>query len=169
MWGIGYNPNDICYLLNSCLYQACCLSGACYQNIVSIFLPERSVKLSGRPFQEQNLFSGCWLCTLAQLVVRDKFSVKKKRSIKQRLHATLQVLYLHGNQISQLSEVTKLQKVGKLTKLTLHGNPIQQRLAYRPYILAHMTHLKALDFSPVTQEDKNTATVWLRGHKVRKA
>jgi hypothetical protein len=36
-----------------------------------------------------------------------------------------QVLYMHGNNISRLSEVRKLAALPALQKLTLHGNPVR--------------------------------------------
>lgn len=43
----------------------------------------------------------------------------------------LQMLYLHANQISKLSEVKKLGKLPALQKLTLHGNPIAELPHYK--------------------------------------
>ena len=43
----------------------------------------------------------------------------------------LQMLYLHANQISKLSEVKKLGKLSGLQKLTLHGNPIAELPHYK--------------------------------------
>ena len=37
----------------------------------------------------------------------------------------LQILYLHGNTITNLNEVDKLIELPNLKKLTLHGNPIE--------------------------------------------
>ena len=38
---------------------------------------------------------------------------------------SLQILYLHGNQIKTLGEVDKLGNMPQLSKLSLHGNPIE--------------------------------------------
>lgn len=43
----------------------------------------------------------------------------------------LQMLYLHANQITKLSEVKKLGKLAGLQKLTLHGNPIAELPNYK--------------------------------------
>uniref|UniRef100_A0A3B4ZFF0 Leucine-rich repeat-containing protein 51 n=1 Tax=Stegastes partitus TaxID=144197 RepID=A0A3B4ZFF0_9TELE len=43
----------------------------------------------------------------------------------------LRVLYLHGNQIGQLSEVDKLVQLQHLHTITLHGNAIENCKGYR--------------------------------------
>lgn len=43
----------------------------------------------------------------------------------------LQMLYLHANQITKLSDVKKLGKLSGLQKLTLHGNPIAELPHYK--------------------------------------
>ena len=40
---------------------------------------------------------------------------------------SLKILYLHANGIDDLDEVQKLSTIGTLLKLTLHGNPIEQK------------------------------------------
>ena len=43
----------------------------------------------------------------------------------------LQMLYLHANQITKLSELKKLGKLQHLQKLTLHGNPVAELPHYK--------------------------------------
>ncbi|XP_053312573.1 leucine-rich repeat-containing protein 51 [Spea bombifrons] len=74
----------------------------------------------------------------------------------------LSVLNLHGNSISQLSEVDKLASLPNLKSLTLHGNPIESEKGYRNYILSVLPQLKSLDFSGVTKQERATADVWRR-------
>ncbi|KAH9505689.1 hypothetical protein Btru_055507 [Bulinus truncatus] len=69
----------------------------------------------------------------------------------------LKILYLHGNDISDLKEVNKLSACPKLTKLTLHGNEIEKIKGYRFLVLAILPNLINLDFSIVTKGDKMTA------------
>jgi len=38
---------------------------------------------------------------------------------------SLQILYLHGNSIKDITEVDKLAKLASLRKLALHGNSIE--------------------------------------------
>ena len=63
----------------------------------------------------------------------------------------MQVLYLHGNVIAKLSDAGKLAALPKLTKLTLHGNPVCGAPAYRMYLPAHLPRLKSLDFGCITK------------------
>ncbi|XP_077154996.1 leucine-rich repeat-containing protein 51 isoform X2 [Ranitomeya variabilis] len=74
----------------------------------------------------------------------------------------LSVLNLHGNGISDLSEVHKLAALPDLRSLSLHGNPIETERGYRSYILSLLPNLKTLDFSAVTHQDRVTADVWRR-------
>ncbi|XP_043928954.1 leucine-rich repeat-containing protein 51 [Protopterus annectens] len=76
----------------------------------------------------------------------------------------LQVLNLHGNSIAKLSEVDKLGALPNLKRLTLHGNPIETEKGYRNYVLSVLPHLKSLDFSSVTKQERATAEMWKRTH-----
>ena len=40
----------------------------------------------------------------------------------------LQILYYHGNAVSELKEVDTLSRIKTLIKLSLHGNPIDQNI-----------------------------------------
>jgi len=40
----------------------------------------------------------------------------------------LQILYYHGNAVSELKEVETLSRIQTLTKLSLYGNPIDQNV-----------------------------------------
>jgi len=40
----------------------------------------------------------------------------------------LQILYYHGNDVSELKEVDTLSRIKTLIKLSLHGNPIDQNI-----------------------------------------
>ncbi|XP_006628202.1 leucine-rich repeat-containing protein 51 [Lepisosteus oculatus] len=75
----------------------------------------------------------------------------------------LRVLYLHGNSISRLSEVDKLAALPHLQSLTLHGNTLENEKDYRNYVISALPHLKSLDFSAVTKQDRVTAQIWRRG------
>ena len=72
----------------------------------------------------------------------------------------LTMLYLHGNQIDEISEVDKLSKLPKLKSLTLHGNPIEIIPGYRYYVLSRVTHLQTFDFGGITKADKATTETW---------
>lgn len=68
----------------------------------------------------------------------------------------LQILYLHGNQINDISQIDQLVPLTRLRKLTLHGNPIENTKGYRFLVLSKLPHLQSLDFSCVTKADKMT-------------
>ncbi|KAM6946390.1 leucine-rich repeat-containing protein 51 [Aplochiton taeniatus] len=74
----------------------------------------------------------------------------------------LRVLYLHGNGISKLSDVDKLGALSYLHTLTLHGNPVENELVYRRYIIAILPHLKTMDFSAVTRQERIMSQIWYR-------
>jgi len=74
------------------------------------------------------------------------------------LFPELRMLYLHGNAIEKISEVDKLKSVEHLHTLTLHGNPIEMAGSYRFQVLAKLPYLKTLDFSAVTNQEKNLST-----------
>jgi Leucine-rich repeat (LRR) protein len=66
----------------------------------------------------------------------------------------LKSLHLHGNYISDLEEVRKLNDLEHLISLTLNGNPIEEIKGYRLYVLGLMFQkhetLKKLDSVPVS-------------------
>ncbi|XP_076240756.1 leucine-rich repeat-containing protein 51 [Calliopsis andreniformis] len=69
----------------------------------------------------------------------------------------LKILYLHGNNISDINDVLKLKKLLNLRSLTLHGNPIENLPCYRGYIVHILPQLTALDFSAVLITEKKKA------------
>mmetsp|Transcript_32181 Transcript_32181/g.96091 ORF Transcript_32181/g.96091 Transcript_32181/m.96091 type:complete len:210 (-) Transcript_32181:82-711(-) len=81
----------------------------------------------------------------------------------------LQVLYLHGNQVWHLSEVLKLQQLPQLRKLTLHGNHIAEQKNYKLWVLAHLPNLRSLDFSTVTNLDRDKVDTWFKGYQKAQA
>ncbi|XP_069131499.1 leucine-rich repeat-containing protein 51-like [Argopecten irradians] len=79
----------------------------------------------------------------------------------------MQILYYHGNQISDLKEINKLQGLKNLRKLTLHGNPIENDKSYKQYVVSVLPQLEYLDFSLITKADRRTAGTWNRGNNNR--
>ncbi|XP_076679605.1 leucine-rich repeat-containing protein 51 isoform X2 [Andrena cerasifolii] len=69
----------------------------------------------------------------------------------------LKILYLHGNNISNINDVTKLKTLHKLKSLTLHGNPVENLPYYRGYIVHVLPQLVMLDFSAVLTTEKKRA------------
>ncbi|XP_060064831.1 leucine-rich repeat-containing protein 51-like [Ylistrum balloti] len=72
----------------------------------------------------------------------------------------LQILYLHGNQIKDLKEIEKLQRLKNLRRLTLHGNPVEKEKNYKQYVVSMFPNLLKLDFSSITKADTRTAETW---------
>uniref|UniRef100_A0A3B1K9A5 Leucine-rich repeat-containing protein 51 n=1 Tax=Astyanax mexicanus TaxID=7994 RepID=A0A3B1K9A5_ASTMX len=81
----------------------------------------------------------------------------------------LRVLYLHGNSIRKLSEVDKLGSLPYLHTITLHGNTLEseQGYRYRGYVISVLPHLKMMDFSAITKEEKILASIWQRSRRSR--
>ncbi|XP_067949013.1 leucine-rich repeat-containing protein 51-like [Watersipora subatra] len=69
----------------------------------------------------------------------------------------LQILYLHGNQFTDMGEIEKLAKISSLKKLSLHGNPIENDKGYKYMVMAMLPQLDTLDFSRITKADRRTA------------
>lgn len=77
----------------------------------------------------------------------------------------LQILYLHGNCIAELSQVENLRAATRLKKLTLHGNPIENVKDYRNSVLTTIPSLNEFDFSCVVKSDRTNAEVWCKNHQ----
>ena len=73
----------------------------------------------------------------------------------------IRVLYLHGNKIANLKDVKRLRNLKEIQKLTLHGNPIEEKKNYRKYVTCMLPTLKQLDFTPITLQDRKQAQVWM--------
>lgn len=69
----------------------------------------------------------------------------------------LKILYLHGNKISNITDVLKLRKLQNLRSLTLHGNPVENIPCYRNYIVHLLPQLFTLDFSSIIAAEKKKA------------
>ncbi|XP_031844364.1 leucine-rich repeat-containing protein 51 [Nomia melanderi] len=69
----------------------------------------------------------------------------------------LKIVYLHGNDISNINDVVKLKTLQNLRSLTLHGNPIENLQYYRGYIVHILPQLSALDFSAILSAEKKRA------------
>ncbi|GIL43247.1 hypothetical protein Vafri_1043 [Volvox africanus] len=75
---------------------------------------------------------------------------------------SLQVLYYHGNNITNLNDVLKLQALPKLNKLTLHGNPIAETKNYKNWVVAHLPNLRNMDFGTITKEERGKIETWYK-------
>jgi len=66
----------------------------------------------------------------------------------------LKMIYLHGNKISSLQDLSKLTRLPNLYSLTLHGNPLENTPDYRSSILTMLPYLRSLDFAKVTDRER---------------
>lgn len=80
---------------------------------------------------------------------------------------SLQVLYYHGNNITNLQDVLKLQQLPKLNKLTLHGNPIAEAKNYKFWVVAHLPGLRNMDFGPITKIERDKINTWFMSTRKR--
>ena len=71
-------------------------------------------------------------------------------------------LYLMGNKIKSLKQVTQLSKCTHLKSLSLHGNPVAERKNYRLEVLHAIPSLKKLDFTCVTKLDRDKVKTWAK-------
>jgi hypothetical protein len=72
----------------------------------------------------------------------------------------LRALYLHGNMIKSFASVEKLSNLRELMSLTLNGNPIESSKSYRMHVIGPNQHLRSLDHSTITKDEKNSAISW---------
>lgn len=94
-------------------------------------------------------------------------------------YQNLTVLYLHGNNITKIKQVKKLQNLVNLQKLTLNANAIfyeatettsrkalklEETPYYRHQIIYYLrnTQLKTLDNIPITPKDRENALIWFQ-------
>ena len=59
----------------------------------------------------------------------------------------LKMIYLHGNKISSLEDLSRLKLLPNLYSLTLHGNPLENSTNYRSSVLRMLPYLRSLDFA----------------------
>lgn len=69
----------------------------------------------------------------------------------------LQVLSIGNNLISQLDNLMYLRPFTRLQAINLVGNPFCQEDEYRRYVLAHLKHIKYLDYRLIDQQAVATA------------
>ena len=70
---------------------------------------------------------------------------------------SLSILYFHCNNIKSKKQILKLQNLPQLTKLTMFGNPAEQKDGYRTWMIASFPNVRSLDFIRVTPDDKLVA------------
>ncbi|XP_014272326.1 leucine-rich repeat-containing protein 51 [Halyomorpha halys] len=79
--------------------------------------------------------------------------------------SSLKIIYLHGNHLVDLLAVLRpLKMLDGLYSLTLHGNPVEERENYRYKIIAHLPHLKTLDFHKITLAERKKVESMKKKH-----
>ncbi|XP_042627518.1 leucine-rich repeat-containing protein 51-like [Cyprinus carpio] len=71
-------------------------------------------------------------------------------------------LYVCGKCFCVLWEVDKLAALPFLHTITLHGNPIVTEREYRAHLIGTLPHVKMIDFSAVTKQERELTSVWQR-------
>jgi hypothetical protein len=79
----------------------------------------------------------------------------------------LRTLYLHANGITKLNDIAKLADLQSLKQLTLHGNPCADAKDYRLFVIDALPGLHQLDFSLVTNQNRDNAYTW-RTHNLKR-
>jgi Leucine-rich repeat (LRR) protein len=79
----------------------------------------------------------------------------------------LRTLYLHANGIKNLNDIAKLGALQNLKQLTLHGNPCADTKDYRLFVIDALPGLHQLDFSLVTNQNRDNAYTW-RTHNLKR-
>jgi len=80
---------------------------------------------------------------------------------------SLKTLYLHGNRIKSMPAIERLRKLPSLLSLTLNGNPIESHRYYRHFTIGALPHVKTLDHTSITRDERVDANVWFSGHLLR--
>lgn len=65
----------------------------------------------------------------------------------------LKILYVHGNNIQEIGNVTSLSGCQSLTSLTLYGNPIDHIKGYRGFIIEMCSLLEKLDGAVISEKE----------------
>jgi len=79
----------------------------------------------------------------------------------------LRILYLHCNLLDEWNILDILKRLKKLSRLTLHCNPLAAKKSYRPTIIANLPILRCLDFSLISEEEKDAAKLGITAKFIR--
>jgi hypothetical protein len=104
--------------------------------------------LSGPPFQISGLESLTKLENLSLFNNR----IESLDGLEPCVNS-LQVLSIGNNRLSDLEQTKTLRKFPKLHAVTFAGNPMGAKEDYRPFVLAHLRHLRFLDYRLVDESE----------------
>ena len=79
-------------------------------------------------------------------------ALPKRDEIRGHL-PSLQILYLHGNQLATLKAAGALAFLPSLLRLTLHDNPLAAHPNYRHFLVNSILPLRALDLHVISDEE----------------
>ena len=103
-------------------------------------------------------------------------------------NAAPRLLYLHCNQLADWTILDTLRRLRKLSRLTLHCNPLSVTVSternqpfyfkslllrvtggrsYRPTLIANLPQLRSLDFSLISEEERDATMLGIRAKFVR--
>ena len=77
------------------------------------------------------------------------------------------LLYLHCNKLMDWSILQSLTRLRMLSRLTLHCNPMSGGKSYRPTLIANLPQLRTLDFSLISDEERDATTLAITAKFVR--
>ncbi|KDO23358.1 hypothetical protein SPRG_11450 [Saprolegnia parasitica CBS 223.65] len=75
-------------------------------------------------------------------------------------YTQLSTLHLHANKLCAYADIDALFCLVHLRQLTLHGNPVDEKKHYRVYTIYHMPSLVQLDYSTITQCERERSETW---------
>ncbi|CAH8841885.1 unnamed protein product [Trichobilharzia szidati] len=81
---------------------------------------------------------------------------------------SLRIIYMHGNEIKTFQDVSRLKPLSGLSKLTLHGNPVEKEKGYFHTVLSILPNLITLDFTGISPVDQQTAALIRRPYNQSK-
>ena len=77
------------------------------------------------------------------------------------------LLYLHCNHLADWAILDSLRRLRMLSRLTLHCNPVAGGRSYRPTLIANLPQLRSLDFSLISEEERDATTLGITAKIIR--
>lgn len=96
-----------------------------------------------------------------------RFEVRQQNNIGIWHLMLFRILYLHCNLLEDWNILDVLKRLHKLTRLTLHCNPLAAKKCYRPTIIGNLPFLKSLDFSLISEEERDAVRLGITAKFIR--
>ena len=90
-----------------------------------------------------------------------------KINVGTQLIMLSRIIYLHCNLLEDWNILDVLKRLKKLTRLTLHCNPLAAKKCYRPTIIGNLPFLKSLDFSLISEEERDAVRLGITAKFIR--